>query len=89
MTREVAFQVSNLGGGARVVRVEPLTRRRLGIGLVDDLGRVRQHAVPADEHRGRPPTPCSPHGQPVDELQMRLLSDPTPARSSAQRAFSQ
>ena len=71
---EVALQRSNLCSRARIVRVQPLTRRCMGVGLVNDVGRVGQHPIAADEHRDGRPTPCSTHSKPVNELQVRLLS---------------
>src|SRR3954452_4908550 len=70
---EVALERTNLRGGARIVRVQPPTRGRPGVCLVDDVGRFGQYPIRTDEHRGGPAATCPAHGNPVDELQVRLL----------------
>jgi hypothetical protein len=65
---EVALQRSNLRGCARILWIEPPTLRRTGVGFVNDVGRVGQHLIAADENRDGRPTPCSTRGEPVDEL---------------------
>jgi hypothetical protein len=73
---EVALQRSNLCGCAWILRVKPLTLRRIGVGLVNDVGRVGEHPIAAHQNRNGPPTPCSTRSHPVDELQVRLLPIP-------------
>jgi hypothetical protein len=73
---EVALQRSNLCGCAWILWVKPLTLRRIRVGLVNDVGRVGQHPIAAHQNRNGRPTPSSTRSEPVDELQVRLLSIP-------------
>src|SRR5262245_55482620 len=71
---EVALHRPNLCGWPWCARVKPLALRRIGGGLVNDVGRVCQHPIATHKHRNGRPTPCSARSEPVDELQVRLLS---------------
>jgi hypothetical protein len=82
---EVALERSNLCGCVWIVREKPLTPWRIGVGLLNDVGRVGQHPIAAHQDRNGPPAPCSTRSEPVDELQVRafLVSDACPIQSPA------